>query len=178
MNYQAIIDKYYPADSELKHILCTHSRDVADKALRIVDSHPELGADRQFVEEAAMLHDIGIFKCDADGIKCFGTEPYICHGIIGANILTDEGYPTHARVCERHTGAGITLQQIKERQLPLPHHDYLPETIEEVIICYADKFFSKTRLGHEKTIEKALESIAKIGEDGAARFVKWSEMFS
>ena len=77
MNYQAIIDKYYPEENELKHILMVHSRKVADKALAIVDNHPELHADRQFVEEAAMLHDIGIFRCDAAGIQCFGTEPYL-----------------------------------------------------------------------------------------------------
>ena len=56
MNYQAIIDKYYPEDNELKHILMVHSRKVADKALAIVDQHPELNADRQFVEEASMLY--------------------------------------------------------------------------------------------------------------------------
>ena len=177
MDYQSIIDKYYPKDNKLKHILCQHSREVADKALRIVDAHPELGADRQFVEEAAMIHDIGIFRCDADGIMCFGTEPYIRHGVEGADIMRKEGFPRHARVCERHTGAGITLAQIEERHLPLPHQDFLPETIEEMIICYADKFFSKTKLGQEKTMEKALRSIAKFGDDGAARFVKWSEIF-
>ena len=59
MNYKKIIDKYYPEDNELKQILLVHSKMVADKALGIVDNHPELFADRQFVEEAAILHDIG-----------------------------------------------------------------------------------------------------------------------
>ena len=36
MNYQAIIDKYYPEDNELRHILITHSQSVARKALQIV----------------------------------------------------------------------------------------------------------------------------------------------
>jgi lipopolysaccharide assembly outer membrane protein LptD (OstA) len=67
MDYQAIIDKYYPEDDALRTILITHSQSVAQKALQIVSLHPELNADRQFVEEAAMLHDIGIFKCDAPG---------------------------------------------------------------------------------------------------------------
>lgn len=177
MDYQAIIDKYYPKDNKLKHILMAHSRHVADKALSIVDKHPELGADRAFVEEAAMLHDIGIFRCDADGIYCFGTEPYIRHGVIGAQIMREEGFERHARVCERHTGAGISLKQIEERNLPLPHHDFLPETIEEQIVCYADKFFSKTNLDKEKSIEKATRSISKFGEDGVERFVKWTKIF-
>lgn len=111
MNYQDIIDKYYPEENELKHILLVHSRSVADKALSIVDRNSDLHLDRQFVEEAAMLHDIGIFKCNAPSIQCFGEEPYVCHGRIGAELLRCEGYPRHARVCERHTGAGLTKKR-------------------------------------------------------------------
>ena len=177
MDYNAIIDKYYPQENELKNILTDHSRAVADKALAICDKHPELNADRQFVEEAAMLHDLGIFKCDADGIQCFGTEPYICHGTIGAQILREEGYPQHARVCERHTGTGISLKQIEERNLPIPHKDLMPETIEEIIVCYADKFFSKTKLDREKTVEQAMKSLEKFGQEGVEKFKKWVAMF-
>ena len=65
MDALAIINKYYPEDNELKHILLTHSRSVADKALWIAGKHPELNLDKQFLEEAAMLHDIGIFMTDA-----------------------------------------------------------------------------------------------------------------
>ena len=111
MDYQAIINQYYPEENKLKHILLVHSRSVANKALAIVDQHPELHINRQFVEEAAMLHDIGIFKCNAPGIQCFGNAPYIQHGRIGAELLRNEGYPQHARVCERHTGAGLTKKR-------------------------------------------------------------------
>ena len=82
-----LIDKYYPEADELKHILLTHSRSVADKALWIADNHPELSLDRDFLYEAAMLHDIGIFLTDADGICCFGDKPYICHGYLGADLV-------------------------------------------------------------------------------------------
>lgn len=177
MNYQAIIDKYYPEDNELKRILMVHSRKVADKALAIVDQHLELHADRQFVEEAAMLHDIGIFRCDAPAIYCFGKEHYISHGPLGAELLRAEGFPRHARVCERHTGAGLSLQEIEKQNLPVPHQDLLPETVEEQIICYADKFFSKTKLTTEKTLEQAIHSLSKFGDDGVERFVKWSKRF-
>lgn len=177
MNYQAIIDKYYPEDNDLRHILIIHSQSVARKALQIVSLHPELNLDREFIEEAAMLHDIGIIKTDAPGIKCFGTEPYICHGILGAEMLRQEGLPRHARVCERHTGAGLSLNEIVSQNLPLPHQDFLPETLEEQVICYADKFFSKTHLDREKSVEKAEKSIAKFGEEGLARFKQWEKMF-
>ena len=145
--------------------------------MQIVSLHPELNLDREFIEEAAMLHDIGIIKTDAPGIKCFGTEPYICHGILGAEMLRQEGLPRHARVCERHTGAGLSLNEIVSQNLPLPHQDFLPETLEEQVICYADKFFSKTHLDREKSIEKAEKSIAKFGEEGLARFKQWEKMF-
>lgn len=125
-----------------------------------------------------MLHDIGIFKCDAAGIQCFGTEPYICHGRIGAELLRSEGFPRHARVCERHTGAGITKVQIIAQNLPLSQQDFLPETMEEKVICYADKFFSKTHLDREKTIEQAEKSLSKFGDEGVLRFREWEKCFS
>ena len=177
MDYQAIIDKYYPEENELRHILITHSQSVAQKALQIVSSHPELHLDAQFVEEAAMLHDLGIFRTDAPGIQCFVGEPYICHGRLGAEIMRKEGYERHACVCERHTGAGITCEEIIKQGLPLPHQDFLPETMEEKVICYADKFFSKTHLDREKTIAQAEKSLAKFGEEGVKRFQEWERMF-
>ena len=70
MDYQRIIDKYYPTENKLKNILMVHSRAVADFALAVISRHPELNIDASFVEEAAMLHDIGIFQCDASGIEC------------------------------------------------------------------------------------------------------------
>lgn len=176
-DWKKIIDKYYSGDGDLRTILIIHSQSVARKALQIVSLHPELNLDREFIEEAAMLHDIGIIKTDAPGIKCFGTEPYICHGILGAEMLRQEGLPRHARVCERHTGAGLSLNEIVSQNLPLPHQDFLPETLEEQVICYADKFFSKTHLDREKSVEKAEKSIAKFGEEGLARFKQLEKMF-
>ena len=107
MNPLTLIDKYYPVDNELKHILLVHSQSVADKAVALARKHPELDIDIDFVYEAAMLHDIGIFETDAEGIQCFGTHPYICHGYLGAELVRKEGFPRHALVCERHTGAGL-----------------------------------------------------------------------
>lgn len=178
MDYQAIIDKYYPEENELRRILMIHSRSVADKALAIAEAHPELPIDKQFVEEAAMLHDIGIFRTNAPSIQCFGTEPYICHGTIGAQLMRKEGFPQHALVCERHTGSGLSLLEIERQNLPVPHHDMLPLSLEEKLICYADKFFSKTHLERERTIEQARNSLLKFGEEGIARFDTWIQLFS
>ena len=177
MDYNLIIQKYYNGNPELLKILLKHSKAVADKAIAIAEAHPELPIDRQFVMEAAMVHDIGIIKTNAPDIQCLGTEPYIRHGVLGAEMMRAEGYPLHARVCERHTGAGLSLKEIEEQSLPLPHEDLLPETLEEKLICYADKFFSKTRLDREKTLEQAERSVAKHGEEGLRRFKEMEEIF-
>lgn len=173
-----LIDKYTQGNPELRQILFKHSRQVADKAIEIAKRHPELHIDIDFIEEAAMTHDIGIVKTDAPGIHCFGSEPYICHGVIGARICVEEGVPQFARICERHTGAGITEQQVIQQKLPIPVKDYLPESNEEILICYADKFFSKSRLDSEKTPEQVVASLLKFGNDSVARFKLWHSIFS
>lgn len=177
MDYLQLIYKHYPEDGALRRLLLVHSRSVMQKALQIAMLHPRLCLNLSFIEEAAMLHDIGICQTDAPGIYCHGTHPYICHGILGAAMLRAEGLERHARVCERHTGAGLSLNDIVSQGLPLPHRDFLPETLEEQLICYADKFFSKSHPEREKTPEQARRSIAKFGEEGLRRFIRWEEMF-
>jgi len=176
MNPLDLINKFCTNEKQ-KEILLVHSRAVADKALEIAHRHPELLADERFIEEASLLHDIGIIKVNAPAISCHGTEPYICHGSLGAEMLRSEGMERHALVCERHTGTGLTLQQIIEQGLPLPHRDMQPVSIEEQIICFADKFFSKTRLDTEKTVEQARRSLEKFGTEGLKKFDAWCGMF-
>lgn len=173
-----LIDKFYSENAPLRHILLTHSCSVATMALDVVRRHPELGADEQFVWESSMLHDIGIFRTNAPGIQCFGTEPYICHGLLGAELLRAEGYPRHARVAERHTGTGLTTETIQRQHLPLPLLDFSPETIEEQIVCYSDKFFSKTHLERTRTPEQVLLSLQKFGEEGVERMRLWMQRFA
>lgn len=177
MNPLDIIAKYYPADSEAYRILVTHSRSVAEKALAIARMHPEMNLDTAFIEEAAMLHDIGVFKCNAPVIDCHGEAPYICHGYLGAELMRGEGYPRHALVCERHTGTGISLAMIDEQHLPLPYRDMRPVSMEEQLVCFADKFFSKTKLTKEKPVDKVKQSLAKYGEETVRQFESWCKLF-
>lgn len=206
MDYLALIHRYYPEDNALRRMLLHHSRQVCARALQIVERHPELGANRNLVEAGAMLHDIGIFLTDAPGIHCHGTAHYILHGSLGAQLLRNEAkqlkkekqqaeqlkeeqpqaiqlqeelhfYEALARICERHTGTGLTRQTIIERGLPDPQQDLLPETIEEQIICYADKFYSKSHLERERTIPQTLHSLEKFGDEGVEKFRHWTELF-
>lgn len=173
----SLINKYYTTDDALRHILLVHSESVARKALAVADAHPELTLDRDFLYAAAMLHDVGIFLTDAPAIHCHGTEPYLRHGILGARLMRQEGFPDIARVCERHTGAGLSEADIVQRQLPLPPGDYQPETLAEQVVCYADKFYSKTHLDRERTVEQVVKSLERFGDDGPARFLRWHERF-
>lgn len=178
MNVQDIIDKYYPLNDELKHIYMVHARKVADLAVSIVDRHPELGMDKVFIEEAAMLHDIGIFLTDAPRIHCYGTVPYICHGFLGAELLRKEGLKRHALVCERHTGTGLTKELIEKNSWPLPLVDMRPVSLEEQIICFADKFYSKTKFLYDRrTMEQVVESMRKISDEAVEKVVEWNNLF-
>jgi len=177
MDYLSYIYKYYPEDDDLRRLLLKHSRQVADRCLKIARKHRELPIDVQFLEEAAMLHDIGIFRCQAPSIFCTGTEPYICHGQIGGKLLRAEGFPRHARVCERHTGTGLTKEQIIEQGFPLPPEDFIPETLEEQIVCYADKFYSKSRPDRVLTVAQAAQSLERFGHDGVIKFLNWAAKF-
>jgi uncharacterized protein len=172
-----LIEKYYSKDSIAYANLVTHSKMVTQKALAVVDKHPELYADRQFVENAAMLHDIGIIFTKAPKIGCDGKWPYICHGHLGAELLRKEGYPFLARVSERHTGTGLTREDIVNQNIPIPPANYVPETIEEIIVCYADKFFSKGNLTKALSFDDILKKVAKYGKDKKATLLKWHEIF-
>ncbi len=172
-----LIDKYYPESNRLKDILWQHSRSVAEKALWIADKHPELKLDKNFLYEAAMLHDIGIFLTDASGIECYGSSPYICHGYLGAELVRKEGFMRHALVCERHTGTGLSLKDIELQKLPVPHREMMPVSLEEQVICFADKFFSKTHPDEEKSMEKIRKGLLRYGEEGVNRFDSWCRNF-
>ncbi|MFI3239576.1 MAG: HDIG domain-containing protein [Bacteroidales bacterium] len=132
-----IIKQFYTTDSELYNLLLKHSSSVANKALEIAED-AKLSVDKEFIYEGAMLHDIGIYKTYAPSIYCNGTEKYISHGVIGAEILRSLGLEAHARISERHTGSGLTATEIASARLPLPIRDMLPVTVEERLICYAD----------------------------------------
>jgi len=179
MDPLAVIKKYYAPESRTYHFLVNHSKMVAEKALRIAERVRYLNPDCSFIRDAAMLHDIGIFLTDEPSVGCRGDKPYICHGYLGREILEKEGHLLCALVCERHVGVGISLREIEEKNLPLPKRDMLPVTLEEQIICFADKFFSKDAefLLNEKPLEKVVNCIAKFGEDKLGRFNEWLKMF-
>lgn len=175
----AIIAGLYTKGTLTYDILTEHSRHVADKALDVAHHVAHDDPDLEFIEEAALLHDIGIIFIDAPEIGCFGRHPYLFHGVLGREYLDAQGLFAHGLVCERHTVAGISKKAIVERNLGLPLRDMVPVSLEETIISFADKFFSKTpgSLGKEKRVDTILSQLANYGEDQVATFQFWLETF-
>ena len=182
-DFQKLIDRYYPADTSenraLRDIYMRHCRAVAELALKLAaDNHLEIAP--EVIRTAAMLHDIGIVMTDAPGIHCHGTERYLMHGPLGAEMIRKAGLPEkYARVARRHTGAGLTIAEMHALSIPVEdsREDMMPETTLERLICYADKFFSKSGDMKQKSLEQARRSISKFGEISALRFEKLQEEF-
>lgn len=125
-----------------------HSLKVADKALEIAERIKSNEIDIDLIEIGALLHDIG--RCQTHGFK---------HALIGAKLIRERGLPERiARICETHILGGLDKEDAK--QVGLPERDFLPVTLEEKIICLADKYFAGTK---EVSIEQ--------------RFKKWFEKY-
>ncbi len=126
-----------------------------------------------------LCYIILVFLTNTLELGCFGTYPYISHGYLGRELLEKEGLSRHALVCECHVGVGISIDDIKKQNLPLPHRDMLSVSIEEQIICFADKFFSKDEqfIETEKPISLIRKNLSQFGHDKVTRFNSWLKTF-
>ena len=116
-----------------------HSIKVAEKALEIANKIKKETVNKDLVEIGALLHDIGRGK--THGFR---------HALIGGKILKERGLPNSlVRVCETHILGGLDKEDAKV--IGLPEKEYLPITLEEKIICIADKLTAGTK---EVTIEQ------------------------
>ena len=179
MTPEDIIRKYYPEGSLSYVYLFIHSQKVTEAALKIASQNPSFKTDLEILRWSAMLHDIGIFMTQAPEIGCTGPFPYLAHGYLGRELLEKEGLHEIAPVCERHIGMGLSLKDIIGNNMPLPHREMVPVTIEEKIVCYADKFYSKNEkyLITPKPIEQIRKKIRKYGEDKIAIFEEFVKLF-
>jgi uncharacterized protein len=73
-------------------------------------------------------------------------------------------------VCERHTGVGLSEQEIIKQNLPIPKRDMLPISLKEEIICFADKFFTKYNPKEERKIEVVKNDLMRFGSDKVEKF--------
>ncbi len=175
MSALSLLKKYFAANRDAFDIVSQHSRMVAGKALRIAKILDEPHLDLRFIEDAALLHDIGVSRTFAPKIGCHGKAPYMHHGILGREILDAEGLHAHGLVCERHIGVGLTAEDIVEQQLGIPVRDMTPVTLEEKIICFADLFYSKKPgfLLMEKSVNQVRSNLSRHGPHKVEIFEKW-----
>lgn len=179
VDYFAIIQKYIPPDSLTYRLYVPHVSLVTFKALRVARRLGLDKAQRRFIEEAAMLHDIGIVRVHEPRMGCYGDLPYIRHLMEGRKILEGEGLPRHARVAANHVGMGITKDEIVSQGLDLPHEDIFPESIEEEVISWADLFFGKNpgSLWREREVDEVRAHLHKWGERVVETFDIWLQRF-
>jgi uncharacterized protein len=175
--YRELLGRYL--EGETLEIVAGHGSVVADLALNICCGLNLPEADCRFVEEAAWLHDIGVCQIHAPKLGLYGQHPYIMHGVIGREILEHEHLPLHALVCERHIGVGLTIADIVNQDLPLPHRDMVPVTLSEQIICFADLFFSKSpgKIKLQKSPEQVRKKLASFGDGKVQIFDRWLGQF-
>ncbi|GAA2567656.1 HD domain-containing protein [Winogradskya consettensis] len=124
-----------------EQLLATPSPNVGANLGPDLDPAPAL--DPALVRAGCLLHDIGVYALyDHEGTLDHAN--YIRHGILGHEMLRDAGLPEAlCRFCSCHTGVGLTQDDITRQHLPLPPGDYQPQTPEEQLVMYADKFHSK-----------------------------------
>ncbi|MHA1584301.1 MAG: HDIG domain-containing metalloprotein [Promethearchaeota archaeon] len=109
-----------------------HEMAVMRKARNLAYNITKIPVNVELVKIGALLHDIGRTQIHS-----------MMHAPVGADILRENGFPEEvARIAERHTMAGLTDKEAQLFELP-PRH-YIPETIEEKIVCLADKYFMGT----------------------------------
>ena len=110
--------------------------------------------DLRLVESGALLHDLG--RGQTHGIE---------HGAVGGQMARQLGMPMElAHIIERHVGAGLSQEEARRNKLP--RGSYIPETLEEKIVCYADKLIEGA---HEVGIDSTIDNFAKeLGGDHPA----------
>lgn len=129
-----------------------HCEAVTELAVEIAEACKENGVevDLELVEIGALLHDIGRAKTHS-----------VHHAIVGAEIAKSLGISEPViSIIKRHVGGGITAQEAK--RLGWPKDVYIPQTMEERIVSYADKLIEGSkRVSIEKTIENFSREIPR-----------------
>jgi uncharacterized protein len=129
---EALHRKYSPTDEVFK-LVFTHCKIVSEVAEQCI-ARKGLIIDVELVKVGCLLHDIGVYALFDAGGKEREELQYITHGIMGENILKDEGFPEAVwRFGSHHTGVGLTKHDIISQNLPLPMQDYVADTREEAL---------------------------------------------
>jgi uncharacterized protein len=140
-----------------------HCRAVKALAVEIAQACKRRGVkvDVELVEIGALMHDVG--RAVTHGVE---------HGVVGADIARNSHMPEKlVRIIERHIGGGLTSEEAQ--RLGLPVKSYVPVSLEERIVAYADKLIEgSVRLPVEVAVEK-LRRDKNVPEASAERVRQW-----
>ena len=143
----ALHKKYRSNDRIVSHCqACTKisillSKKAAEKG------HP---ANEQAIIAGALLHDIGRSQVQT-----------VSHGYVGAGILEKEGVDgIVVEIVRRHVGAGISPEEAVA--LGFPVGDYIPMTLEQKIVCFADKMLDGDKA---RPFEEEVKRFVRKGHD-------------
>jgi len=143
----ALHGKYGSNDRILSHCqaCATISKLLSEKAA----GHGHL-VNEEAAVAAALLHDIGRSQTQTVG-----------HGYVGAEILQKEGVDSVVvEIVRRYVGAGISPEEAAA--LNFPPGDYIPRTVEEKIVCFADKMLDGDRA---RPFEEEVKRFVRKGHD-------------
>jgi uncharacterized protein len=157
---RALHEKHAPT-REAFELVHTHCEIVCAIAERLVDG---LGVDVGLVRAGCLLHDIGVYRLYSGGV--LDHARYVRHGVLGHGLLAEAGFAeTLCRFCSHHVGVGLTRDDVRRQDLPIPVADYLPETVEERLVMYADKFHTKASPPAFLTADSYAARVRRFGED-------------
>jgi uncharacterized protein len=154
---------------------------VAERLLTQADRMPEntgfADIERDLVWAGCLLHDVGVYRL-YDHAGRLDYAGYMRHGVLGHALLAEAGYPEAiCRFASRHTGVGISRDEVIRQELPLPPADYVAETPEELLVMYADKFHTKAEPPSFLTAATYAAYVRQFGPDKVAAFKEMLQRF-
>lgn len=169
------VHKRYAQNDFIFKLIYEHCQIVAEIAAWCVQQK-NLSVDDDLLRASCLLHDIGTYALfDAKGLD--GNEHnYKQHAVFGAALALEEGFDSKiADNIRTHVLMGLTKKEIIEGNFGMPQKDYLPETIEARLLCYADRFHSKQPIFNSydtflERLEKGLPEQAKKLRQSAEEF--------
>lgn len=171
---EALHKKYAPNDKVYERVY-GHCQIVNEIAQWCAKNYKGT-VDTDLLRDAALLHDIGTYVFFNSEAEIKGSDLYPLHAILGAKIIADEGLDKKiAKLVETHILLGVSKQEILDHPWPLPARDYIPDTIEGELLCYADRFHSKQpKFNSYETFSARMKERFPIQ---AERFEAWTKRF-
>ena len=127
-----------------------HSVAVSKLAYELASEAAKKGypVNLRLVKLGGLLHDIGrsmTHKVD--------------HGVKGGEIARKLRLPQKlVGIIECHVGAGIPEEE--SQAIGLPRRSYMPETLEEKIVCYADKLIKgRRRVTFQQAVKDMIDNL-------------------